>query len=246
MIKIFIDPGHNYSGWDTGANGKNTREQEVTFQIASHLCDILKINGIEIKMSRNKLEDNVGSSVSSSLKARADSANRWGADYFISLHCNSYTTSAANGTETLILSKDGKAEQLAYAINRNITKQLGMYDRGVKEQNLYVLRNTTMPAVLVEMGFITNEADEWKLINRQLEFANAIADRILGYLGIQKQELPQNITVRVEYDGKQITGYLYEDTTYVRIRQVADLLHKHVEWDGKENIVYLSDNDRNG
>ncbi|MBU5450429.1 N-acetylmuramoyl-L-alanine amidase [Acetivibrio sp. MSJd-27] len=241
MIKIFIDPGHNYSGWDTGANGKNAREQDITFQVAYRLRDILRTNYIEVKMSRNNLEDNLGSSVNSSLKARVDSANQWGADYFVSLHCNSYTTEAAKGTETLIISKGGKAEQLAYSINRNIVEQLGMYDRGVKEQNLYVLRNTNMPAVLVEMGFITNETDEWKLMNQQQEFANAIADGILGYLGIQKQDTVDNEVVTVEYQGKQITGYLYNDTTYVKVRQIAALLDKNVEWIGNENKVILTD-----
>ena len=241
MIKIFIDPGHNASGWDTGASGKNAREQDITFQIASRLRDILKANYIDIKMSRNRLEDNLGNSVNSSLKARVDLANQWGADYFVSLHCNSYTSDAAMGTETLILSKGGKAEQLAYSINRNIVEQLRMYDRGVKSQNLYVLRNTKMPAVLVEMGFITNETDEWKLINRQDEFANAIADGILGFLGIEKQDHEEKELVTVEYQGKIITGYLYHDTTYVKIRQIAALLGKNIEWIGEENKVILTD-----
>ncbi|MGN1058823.1 MAG: N-acetylmuramoyl-L-alanine amidase, partial [Clostridia bacterium] len=94
-MKIFIDPGHNYTGADTGAAGNNLREQDITFYIAKKLETLFLQNGDQVKMSRNRLTDSLGNSVQESITGRVVMANDWGADLCISLHCN-----AGGGTGT--------------------------------------------------------------------------------------------------------------------------------------------------
>ena len=94
------------------------------------------------------------------LVARVNDANDWGADYFISLHTNASEIRAASGSEAYIYRRDSPAEDLALQILRRLNEATGLRDRGVMARpSLYVLRKTRMPAVLVELGFITNSRD---------------------------------------------------------------------------------------
>nr|DAZ26029.1 MAG TPA: Cell wall hydrolase autolysin [Caudoviricetes sp.] len=182
-MKIYIDAGHNYNKWNTGATGNGLREQDVTYYIAAALCDILTDAGVKVKMSREQVTDILGMNNSTSLSARYRDANTWGADYFVSIHCNS---GGGTGTETLVYSTGGVAEHMAQTVQQAIVKKLDMRDRGVKVRNeLTVLKNTHMPAILIETGFIDNALDADKLRNRQQDFAQAIADGVLNFLGIE-------------------------------------------------------------
>ena len=180
-MKIFLDPGHNSTGGDTGAGGFGLREEVVTFEIADRLRGLLLSAGHEVKMSRNTVTDNVGGgALSSSISGRAELANGWGADLFVSIHCNAYD-GKANGTETLIYAKHGVAAEAAERVQGAVVRRLGTRDRGVKERpDLGVLRLTECPAVLVETAFIDSESDAWLLKNRQEEFARAICEGITG------------------------------------------------------------------
>ena len=102
---------------------------------------------------------------SQDLNARCQAANKEKVDYFISLHNNCYDDPAANGVEVLAYSKSCKNSiALAEAIQDRLVKDTGMFDRGIKFRNdLCVLRETTMDACLVEMGFLSNKADSDKL-----------------------------------------------------------------------------------
>ncbi|MBE7028124.1 MAG: N-acetylmuramoyl-L-alanine amidase [Ruminococcaceae bacterium] len=179
-MKIFIDAGHNAFGADTGASGNGIREQDITFLIADKLKNLLVSNGHEVFMSRNSLEDNVGSTLSDSLNTRVNLANRYGAQFFISIHCNAFN-GEANGTETLVYSFDSEAGEYAKRIQKAITQKLGTKSRGVKERkDLAVLKKTLMPAVLVETAFIDNQHDAMLLKERQSGFAEAIFEGITG------------------------------------------------------------------
>ena len=94
MTKIFIDPGHNPTGNDTGAVGYGLKEQDVTVEIALKLKPLLERNGFEVKMSRNSLKDTVAEGLNASLAGRYNAANSWDADIFVSIHCNSANTKA--------------------------------------------------------------------------------------------------------------------------------------------------------
>lgn len=113
-----------------------------------------------------------------------DTANAWPADVFVSLHCNA-DSGCARGTETLIYANDsGLSPQLAACIQSQIVQSLDTVDRGLKERpNLIVLKDTTMPAVLVETAFIDNEDDAALLTNNADDFARAIARGITDFEG---------------------------------------------------------------
>ena len=179
-MKIFVDAGHNYSGFDTGAVGNGLKEQDVTFDIAEALRSLLVNSGAEVMMSRNEKTDSVGDSMFTSIANRAKMANDWGADLFVSVHCNAFNT-LARGTETLVYSQSSPSVPVAKRIQAEIVKKLGTTDRGVKTRtNLGVLWRTNMPALLVETAFIDNMHDAKLLKNNVQDFAQAICDGIIG------------------------------------------------------------------
>ena len=181
-MKICIDAGHNYSGYDTGAQGNGLKEQNITFQIADKLKSLLKQNKIEVIMTREELTDNVGINSNDSINARAKLANSTKCDYFVSIHCNA---GGGTGTETLIYGRGGKAEPLAKAVNSKIVKHFNLKDRGIKVRtDLGVLRLTNMPAILIETAFIDKASDAKLLAERYNEFAECIYKGICEYLGI--------------------------------------------------------------
>ena len=184
-MKIFIDAGHNYSGWDTGAEGHGLREREITFYIANGLKHRLQAQNIEVKMSREALDVNLGYNEDSSLNKRAEIANKWGADLFISIHCNAFNEMAF-GTETFCFSRMSEGEKLATKVQNRIVSVCKTYDRGVKTANYRVLKNTNMPAILVETAFIDNQDDAIKLGNNSELFAKAIYEGVLEYMGIKE------------------------------------------------------------
>ena len=187
-MKICIDPGHNDRGYDTGASGSKSREQDITYGIGTKLKEILAAKGFEVKMTRQKQGDCLGTSLNSSLQERVDISNAFGAEYFISIHCNSAGASSARGTETYVCAFGGTAEKLAKKVQARIVSRLGTADRGVKTGNFKVIRDTFCPAILVEAAFISNAADEELLLSRQQDFAQAIADGLMEHTGYEKGE----------------------------------------------------------
>ena len=126
----------------------------------------------------------LGTSNASSLAARVSDANAWGADYFISLHANSSEIPQASGTEAFVYRRMSEAEDLADALVLRITEATGLDDRGVfARPGLYVLRKTRMPAVLVELGFITNRRDADLMAYSPGLFAEGIRNGVLTFLG---------------------------------------------------------------
>ena len=179
-MKIFIDAGHNYSGADTGARGFGLKEETVSFGIATYLHNLLKDAGHEVKMSRKSVTDNIGTTEAESVSRRAQMSNEWGADLFISIHCNAHNSSA-RGTETLVYALGSKASDIAAKVQWSIVNKLGTTDRGVKVRpDLVVLKKTSAPALLIETAFIDNEDDAWLLKTRQEDFARAIFEGITG------------------------------------------------------------------
>ena len=179
-MKIFLDAGHNNSGWDTGAAGFGLREQDITWEIAQKCGAILQNNGIEVKYSRPNKTDNLGTDNASALSARVKLSDAWKADYFISIHCNA---GGGTGTEVWIYETGTVAEKLAQVIDKKIVQRLDLHDRGVKTSTtLYVLKNGNCPSVLVETAFIDTQSDNEMLQNRQQDFAQAIAAGIMEYI----------------------------------------------------------------
>lgn len=182
-IKIYIDQGHNPRNPNAGAEGNGYREQDLVFAIGRELAEILREEGYETRLSRPTAETQLGNSNATSLAARVNEANYWGADYFLSLHANASENAAASGTEALVYRQDSTAAALANSILRYLTRATGLRDRGVTVRpNLYVLRRTRMPAVLLELGFITNPDDARLMAENPGLFALGIAQGITAYL----------------------------------------------------------------
>lgn len=186
MAKIYIDPGHNHSGADTGAVGYGLREQDITVEIGIKLKALLLKNGFAVKMSRESIYDTVADGLNASLAGRYNDANSWEADVFISIHCNSANTKAY-GTETYCVSLDSDAGRLAELVQKRLIEETGRYDRGVKTANFAVILHTDMPAVLVETGFIDNYSDNRFLASDRGKdlYAAAICMGVCDYFGVK-------------------------------------------------------------
>ena len=186
-IKVYIDQGHNPSSFNTGAGGNGFYEQDITYDIGVRLYDYFAGNPeFEPRLSRPTSETILGTSNSSSLTARVREANLWGADIFISLHTNASNNPEATGTEVLVYRTAGAAFSLAEDVLRELVNITGLRNRGViARPGLYVLRRTNMPAILVEMGFITNEYDAELMVYSPNIFALGIYRGVLDYYGLR-------------------------------------------------------------
>ncbi len=186
-IKIYIDQGHNPSGFNTGAEGNGYYEQDLTYEIGRRLYNLLLTNPeFTPRLSRPTPETVLGTSNSSSLVERVNQANAWPADIFISLHNNAAENPNATGNEALTYGPgQSVANDLAGLILEQLTLTTGLRNRGiVYRPGLYVLKKTKMPAVLVEMGFISNQNDAELLANSPYLFATGIYRGILKYYGL--------------------------------------------------------------
>ena len=173
---IVLDAGHG--GFDPGAVGKNNvQEKEVNLEIVKRLESILKSHGFKVKLTRS--DDTF-----ISLNQRVKFANNNGARLFISIHNNSSSKNTSEGTETYIAPrKTGDSLLLAENIQRQLINRLKLVDRGVKKEHLYVIKYTEMPAVLVEVAFLSNSEEE-KLLQEDkfiTEAAVAISQGIFNY-----------------------------------------------------------------
>ncbi len=183
-IKIYIDQGHNPEGFNTGAEGNGFFEQDITYDIGRRLYNLLEANpSFSPRLSRPTEDTVLGTSNASSLRARVDEANSWGADIFLSLHTNAAENPRATGTEALVYNRSATvAEELGEDILEELHLTTGLRNRGiVYRPGLYVLKETAMPAVLVEMGFITNPTDAELMVYSPELFATGIYRGILDF-----------------------------------------------------------------
>ncbi len=185
-IKIYIDQGHNPEAPNTGAEGNGYREQDITYEVGVQLAQLLNQNPeFEARLSRPSRQTQLGTSNASSLRARVNDANSWGADYFISIHTNASEAPSARGTEVLVYRSPSRAAELAEDVLEEIVDASGFPDRGVKQRpGLYVLRNTSMPAILIELGFISNQQEANLMANNPSLFARAIYNGILEFFDL--------------------------------------------------------------
>lgn len=185
-IKIFIDQGHNPVNPNAGAEGNGYREQDITYDIGMRLASLLRADpNFDVRTSRNDPNEIIGNSNATSLARRVTEANSWGADYFISLHTNASQSGAANGSEAFIYRLGSEAQYFAEQILTGLTAETGLARRGVfARPSLYVLRRTRMPAVLLEMGFITNRGDVFVMTSRPEECAEGIYNGVIEYFGL--------------------------------------------------------------
>ena len=185
-IKIYIDQGHNPQNPNAGAEGNGLREQDLTYRIGVELANLINSNpNLEARLSRPTAQTQLGTSNASSLSARVNDANSWGANYFISLHANASSAASASGIEGYVYALDTSAEELSEDIVEKLSEATGLRNRGVfARPSLYVLRRTAMPATLIELGYITNENDARLMNENPALFARGIYNGILDYLNL--------------------------------------------------------------
>ena len=152
MTKVMIDPGHG--GGDPGAITDPLTEKVLNLELAEIISDKLEEAGFDVEMTRCSDEH-------LSLSARYKMANKWGADYFISVHHNSFATTTANGFEVLYYWQSGEGSGLANSLCNYVSRNFPhMRNRGMKpRKGLAVLRGTQMPAILIEAGFMSSTKD---------------------------------------------------------------------------------------
>lgn len=179
-IKVAIDPGHG--GYDSGAVGHNgICEKNVTLAVALKLGKVLEQKGIEVIYTRTSDKCPWPSNKGAELQMRCDIANNAKADYFVSIHCNSADTSAATGIETYYDRNRTNGIELAKNIQNELIREFGYKNRGTKPCGFYVVKNTNMPSVLVELEFISNGSKE-QILNSstyQQRYADSIARGII-------------------------------------------------------------------
>ncbi len=179
-MKIGLDPGHG--GKDPGAIGPTgLREKDVNLSIVQELTTTLKNAGLDVFVTRN-------SDWTVDLPGRTKALNNAKCDLAISVHINSATRREANYISTFIQGRGGQAEKLAGKVQDELVRATGWPDGGVRVANYHMTRETVMPAILVECGFISNPEQERQLRSPEMRktLAGAIADGVLAHLGIEK------------------------------------------------------------
>lgn len=208
---VYLDPGHG--GSDPGTSGNGVIEKELVLKIALEAKRQLENAGVRVIMSRE-------SDVYVSLKERSQGANAANPDIFISVHANSSLSPSAYGIESFYM-KDIDYK-LAQDVQRRLMEYISTADRGVKYEDFHVIRETKMPATLVEVGFVSNpnEANKLKQPYTQNALAEAITNGAVDYLR-------SNVSP-TEIKGERIYGNERYETSYKLFEQ---------GWDSSDNVV---------
>lgn len=212
MPVIVLDPGHG--GSDPGALGPSgLKESDVVLDVCKRIPSYLHGHNIIFTRTTDK---------TTSLVERSNTANWKKADIFVSVHCNAHTTTQAHGTETYCYKFGGEGERLATLIQGQMVILAGLHNRGVKEKNLHVLRETGMPAALVELAFISNPKEEALL--RRTDFKNqcarAIANGIEEYFG-QGGGSVQDVKLTINDRPSSLPAKLIDGRVMVSLRDLA-------------------------
>lgn len=241
-MKIAIDDGHGMetAGKRTPAfsDGSVMRENEFNRAVVAYLHDELIRNGFSVVLTAPEDTD-------ISLATRVQRANDAHADYFVSVHANAFGNgwNDANGVESFVHAlNDAKTTSLARCVQHELVRETGLRDRGVKENpTLYVLRKTTMPAVLCECGFMTNER-EAKLLKSDAyrkKCAVAICRGICAYTGKVYQEEKSLVSIGsviIENRTEDVDLILHEGRNYLSARDVGEMFGYDVSFKGSTPI----------
>jgi len=173
---VVIDPGHG--GHDVGGQGGRVYEKHLALDTAMRLEAYLKRMGYHTVMTRR-------SDYFVSLPQRAAIANQYKNAIFVSIHFNYTWKEHVSGLETFYHNADG--QKLAQHVQRSLVRKTQTLDRSAKFARFYVIRNTNMPAILVEGGFVTNGRERERM--KSPEFRDAIARGVAE--GIQRYRRSQ-------------------------------------------------------
>lgn len=175
---VVIDAGHG--GNDPGAVSNGVREKEITLKVSYFLKEMLTSSGFNVIMARSDDSEIL-------LKPRVDIANLNNADIFVSIHCNATEGPGPMGIETYYRTE--KSLPLAKLIHKNLINSLPTLDRGIRIRNFYVIKNTIMPSVLIEIGYLTNKTEASRLSTEsyQKDLAKSILKGIKDYFNTKNK-----------------------------------------------------------
>lgn len=192
---VYLDPGHGSS--DTGAYYGGVSEREINLAVSQKVNSRLKNQGYEVVMSRNSSSNSYYGNPADDLYARADKANEIDADIYVSVHHNAMPgSSTVSGIETYYYGASSnypplpenagshndplrlsRSLELATVIQSELVNATGANARGVKQGAFVVVRETKMPAVLLELGYMTNSTELNRLTSDS--YQNTLADAIV-------------------------------------------------------------------
>ncbi len=191
---VMIDAGHG--GYDPGAiTSQGIYEKEINLQIAKRVRDLLVPRGVTTLLTRDEDEDYVPDGVRGriskkqiDLNYRIAKAVEVRADVFVSIHVNSTVAARNSGAETFYHFRSEEGKALAVFIQQELVKISGMNRRVAKPGDFYIIKNTAMPAVIVEVGYLSNVAERKKLQQSwyQEQLAHGIAKGIANYFEARK------------------------------------------------------------
>lgn len=249
---IAIDDGH---GMDTFGkrtpkfeNGTFMKENEFNRAVANYLKIDLERCGFKTLTVAPTDKD-------ISLKQRVDLANNKKADFYISIHANALTGEwgSQNGIETYYYTGSIEGKKTAKIIHTFLMQGSTMTDRGVKTANFYVLKNTNMPAVLVECGFMDNLREAKLLMSEEYrrECAEEIAKGICKYFNVKYKNSENKLkqisvlqnSITIKYNDRKIDAdnFIYSEITYVPLRFLTENFGKIIDWDEKNKIINIKD-----
>jgi len=244
MTTIVLDAGHG--GHDPGAQGHGLVEKNVALRIARGVRDGLQSKyDVDVRMTRD-------SDKFVELSERADIANRINADLFVSFHHNA---AGGSGFETFVFpgtrrSKTGEMQDAIHDKLMAFYGPRGIRDRGKKEANFAVLRETDMPAVLIENLFLDHAGDA-ALLKQVNTIDSIIAASVMGIadaLDLQPRagSLPENSLPAIGGKGKVVAGgqeaegFIIEDRLYVPVRFVSEALGARVSYDNQTKTATIT------
>ena len=220
--KVIIDAGHG--GVEPGAVYEGRKEKNDTLQLAFDLGNALERRGVQVEYTRvNDVYD--------SPYEKAAIANRSDADVFVSIHRNAMPVpGSASGIESLVYANKGTAGLLAQNINQEL-QTVGWTDLGVQERpGLVVLRQTKMPAVLIEAGFIDNSKDNQMFDQNLAATADAIADGIVKTLDeVEKKQAASG----------EVPGFYVVQTGIFRRKEYAEELLEEMRERGFDGYILV-------
>lgn len=186
---IIIDAGHGGKDAGTCHQKDGYEEKKLTLETALSVADQLKKLGYKIVLTRNQ-------DIFVPLETRSEIANSTSADLFVSIHYNYSTSQEAEGIEVYYYKENKnpptarivKSKNLGQEVIKQIVRETGATSRGVKQANFAVVRQTKMPAILIEAGFLSNPQEREKIKNPRYQkaLAKAIAQGVDHYLKINK------------------------------------------------------------
>lgn len=215
-MKYLLDYGHG--GNDPGAIGVDgVKEKDIVLEIGKRVKYHLERHQQIVIESRD-------SDKTVSLTERSNKANVNKVDLCISIHCNAFSKSTAQGFEIYHYDGSTRGKQLAKYILDSIKKdKLYTKNRGLKTNNLHMTREVIAPSVLIELGFITNASDKKLIVENKENFAIAITKGILEYWGIQYKNSEQQ-TPTVSNNERiyrvQVGAYKYEENAVKLVEEL--------------------------